>query len=245
MNASRLETNKYTMNMFGEGCHHYNICYSMCRLIIIVAALAVTTTTGFTSTTTTTTFGRGSQHHNVWGAPRVVVVSSSSCARQLSRMDDDDNDIKTDDDNATIAVTTLSSNDKNNNDNDNREQQESTVAASSPTTTAMKVDVVDESEHDAAVMNRLLRPFQYGELLQTIVGRSIFVVVVFGFLLQFFGYSYIIEYEDDIVTTTTDSNGIVLTSKVKHTKPPKFRIGTIEERDFLQEIRRDMKQQQQ
>ena len=151
-------------------------------------------------------------------------------------MDDDDND------NATIAVTTLNSND---NSNDNREQQESTVAASSPPTTAMKVNVVDESEHDAAVMNRLLRPFQYGELLQTIVGRSIFVVVVFGFLLQFFGYSYIIEYEDDIVTTTTDSNGIVLTSKVKHTKPPKFRIGTIEERDFLQEIRRDMKQQQQ
>ena len=225
--------------MFGEGCHH-NICYSMCRLLIIVAALVVTTTTGFTSTTTTTTFGRGSQHHNVWGAPRVVVVSSSSCARQLSRMDDDDNDIKTDDDNATIAVTTLNSNDDN-----NREQQESTAAATSPPTTAMKVNVVDESEHDAAVMNRLLRPFQYGELLQTIIGRSIFVVVVFGFLLQFFGYSYIIEYEDDIVTTTTDSNGIVLTSKVKHTKPPKFRIGTIEERDFLQEIRRDMKQQQQ
>ena len=103
------------------------------------------------------------------------------------------------------------------------------------------VNVVDEYEHDTAVMNRLLRPFQWGELIQTLVGRTIFVVVVFGFILQFFGYSYILEYHDDDVA----NDDVVSSSSSRHTSPPTFRIGTIEERDFLQEIRRDIQQQQQ
>ena len=104
------------------------------------------------------------------------------------------------------------------------------------------VNVVDEYEHDTAVMNRLLRPFQWGELIQTLVGRTIFVVVVFGFILQFFGYSYILEYrnDDDVVNDDVVSSS----SFSRHTSPPTFRIGTIEERDFLQEIRRDIQQQQ-
>jgi hypothetical protein len=106
----------------------------------------------------------------------------------------------------------------------------------------VRLPSVDESEHDSAVMNRLLRPYQYGELLQTIVGRSIFVFVVFGFLLQFFGYSYIIEYDkNDVTTITTKGIDGTETTIVQRTAPPKFRIGTIEERDFLQEIRREMK----
>ena len=104
---------------------------------------------------------------------------------------------------------------------------------------------VDESEHDSAVMNRLLRPYQYFDLIQTIVFRSVLLMVTLGFGLQFFGYSYIVEYDNDIVVTTTTTNDqgvVVTTSKVQHTQPPKFRIGTMEERDFIQEIRKDMKQ---
>ena len=105
------------------------------------------------------------------------------------------------------------------------------------------VNVVDEYEHDTAVMNRLLRPFQWGELIQTLVGRTIFVVVVFGFILQLFGYSYILEYHDDDVAND-DVVSSSPSSSSRHTSPPTFRIGTIEERDFLQEIRRDIQQQQ-
>lgn len=87
-------------------------------------------------------------------------------------------------------------------------------------------------------MNRLMRPFQIGDLLQTIVGRSILVFVAFGFLLQFFGYSYIVEFD---TPSTTAEDGT--STAVPRTGPPKIRIGTIEERQFLQEIRRDMKHQ--
>jgi hypothetical protein len=96
-------------------------------------------------------------------------------------------------------------------------------------------------EHDAAVMNRLMRPFQIGDLLQTVMGRSILVFVAFGFLLQLFGYSYIVEF--DTVSPPTDGSSTAVSGPPKRTGPPKFRIGTIEERQFLEEIRRDMKQQ--
>jgi hypothetical protein len=100
---------------------------------------------------------------------------------------------------------------------------------------------VDVNEHDAAVFNRLLRPYQFGELIQTLIGRMILLFVAFGFLLQFFGYSYIIEYDN---TNTNDNDTTTTTNPIQQQprkSPPKLRIGTIEERDFLQEIRRDMK----
>ena len=98
---------------------------------------------------------------------------------------------------------------------------------------------VSVEEHDAAVMNRLMRPFRIGDLLQTIVGRSILFFVAFGFLLQYFGYSHIVEYDNE----STAEGGAVSIQGKPRSGPPKLRIGTLEERQFLEEIRRDMKQQ--
>jgi hypothetical protein len=110
-----------------------------------------------------------------------------------------------------------------------------------------RLPTVDATEHDSAVMNRLLRPFQMGDMLQTIIGRSILVFVAFGFLLQFFGYSYIVEFnDDDDLANRITSRPATTTSSTEmrpRKSPPQLRIGTMEERQFLEEIRRDMKQQ--
>jgi hypothetical protein len=99
--------------------------------------------------------------------------------------------------------------------------------------TATAPPPVNVEEHDAAVMQRLLRPWQISDGLQTVLGRSILVVVLLGFVLQYFGYSYIVEFD---APAEAGRGGIPMRT------PPKFRIGTLEERQFLEEIRRDMKQ---
>jgi hypothetical protein len=120
--------------------------------------------------------------------------------------------------------------------NDNVEQQQ-------PEPEQQRLPTVDATEHDSAVMNRLLRPFQMGDMLQTIIGRSILVFVAFGFLLQLFGYSYIVEFNDDDLDRTHPATTTLSTEMRPRKSPPQLRIGTIEERQFLEEIRRDMKQQ--
>jgi hypothetical protein len=90
-----------------------------------------------------------------------------------------------------------------------------------------------QEEYDRAVMNRLLRPYQFIDLLQTIGGRIVLFLVAFGFLLQFLGYSYILEYNNN----SNNNNNDLSTNRV--VQPSwKLRIGTIEERDFLREIQR-------
>jgi hypothetical protein len=118
--------------------------------------------------------------------------------------------------------------------NDSVEQQEQQQQEQE-----QRLPTVDATEHDSAVMNRLLRPFQMGDMLQTIIGRSILVFVAFGFLLQLFGYSYIVEFNDDLDNRTNPAS----TEMRPRKSPPQLRIGTMEERQFLEEIRRDMKQQ--
>lgn len=98
--------------------------------------------------------------------------------------------------------------------NDDEAAEDDEKAARAPKKVADDADSMEQN--DQAVMNRLLMPYRMSEALSTAVTQSFIFFIVMGFLLQSLGYAYIVD-------------------------DGQFRIGTIEDRQFRDEIVRDIK----